>query len=140
MHVINSALYDSRVITIKFLISARHLTILTENKLKLIFSASKMNLFRQKIIFHIVVIDDEIYFVISLKRLYLQYFSKFDEFFFQARTNQSFIVKYVINVFCNKFKNLNIVDYYSKYFFRRNVVTSTRQINFSNFTIQLFDR
>ena len=99
-----------------------------------------MNSFRQKIIFHVVVIEDKIYFVISLKRLYLQYFLKFDEFFFQTRTNQFFIVKYVINVFRNKFKYLNIVDYYLKHFFRRDVVTSIRQINFSNFTIQLFDR
>ena len=99
---------------------------LFENKLKLTFFVSKMNSFRQKIIFHIVVIYDEICFLISLKRLYLQYFSEFDEFFFQARTNQFFIVKYVINVFRNKFKNLNIVDHYSKHFFRRNVVTSTR--------------
>ena len=60
---------------------------LHENKLKLLFFASKINSFRQKMIFHIVVLNDEICSISFIKELFFNHVVDENVFFFNREKN-----------------------------------------------------
>ena len=108
--------------------------------MKLTLSISKMNSFRHEMILHIVAFNDETCSMIFMRRLYLLHDLIDDMFLFQSRADQTFTTTFVIKLLRSKLHALDYIDHYSEHFFRCDVVTSARDANLSNFSIQFLDR
>ena len=81
---------------------------------------------------NIIIIDDIKYIITFLKYLFFAFFKKFILLLFEIDINKIFNLNKLISIFRNYFTNLKYINYYFKYFFKKNVVIIIKNENILN--------
>ena len=90
----------------------------------------KINFFKKEIIILITTIYDVACIINSFRYLFKKFFAFLKSLFFETIFDKIFIVDFVKQIFCSIFFELNLKKHYFNYFFRRDVITKIKRINF----------
>ena len=101
---------------------------------------SKIDFFRKNVIIFVTMIHDVVCAMNLFRYLFKIFFASTKTSFFETMFDETFTTKMITITFRAMFSNLHFFDHYSNYFFRRDVVTKIKIVDFFDSSIQLLNR